>query len=245
MKHLLQKTFFALFLSLVSVVSFAVDDFTVERAVNLSQLDSWTDISQFQWQEIDHAVMDNGAEMDALKEVFRDPAPKDTVGFYKQIFDARDNQYIVLRLDKAQGNRPFYVRVTCNNSNTDSSKNNTKVFSVLNYAYIMPPISDNQIEVKVWPQGQGEETAKTFTFHSHGYGSASVRSVMLDKSRIVAGDYTLQLIRYNSDTQLSDTAYISHMVVDKLYTFYDYEDGDLVERERQHGVGEDGPVDAF
>ena len=229
MKHILQKTFIALFLSLVSVVNFAADDFTVERAVNLSQLDSWADISKFQWQEIDHAVMDNGAEMEALKEVFRDPAPKDTAGFYKQIFDARDNQYIVLRLDKAQGNRPFYVRVTCNNSNTDPSKNNTKVFSVLNYAYIMPPISDNQIEVKVWPQGQGEETAKTFTFHSHGYGSASVRSVMLDKSRIVAGDYTLQLIRYNSDTQLSDTAYIKSLKVDKLYTFYDYEDGDLVE----------------
>ncbi len=149
MKHILQKTFIALFLSLVSVVNFAADDFTVERAVNLSQLDSWADISKFQWQEIDHAVMDNGAEMEALKEVFRDPAPKDTAGFYKQIFDARDNQYIVLRLDKAQGNRPFYVRVTCNNSNTDPSKNNTKVFSVLNYAYIMPPISDNQIEVKL------------------------------------------------------------------------------------------------
>ncbi len=97
MKHILQKTFIALFLSLVSVVNFAADDFTVERAVNLSQLDSWADISKFQWQEIDHAVMDNGAEMEALKEVFRDPAPKDTAGFYKQIFDARDNQYIVLR----------------------------------------------------------------------------------------------------------------------------------------------------
>ncbi len=52
---------------------------------------------------------------------------------------------------------------------------------------------------------------------------------MLDKSRIVDGDYTLQLIRYNSDTQLSDTAYIKNMVVDKLYTFYDYDGGDLVE----------------
>jgi len=27
------------------------DDFTVERAVNLGQLDSWADISKFQWQE--------------------------------------------------------------------------------------------------------------------------------------------------------------------------------------------------
>ena len=69
----------------------------------------------------------------------------------------------------------------------------------------MPPITENQIEVKIWPQGQGEETAKTYTFNSHSYGSASVRSVMLDKSRIVDGDYTLQLIRYNSDTQVSDT----------------------------------------
>ena len=229
MKHLLQKTFLALLLSLASVAVFAVDDFTVERAVNLSQLDSWADISKFQWQEIDHIVQDNSAEMDALKEVFRDPAPKDTAGFYKQIYDARDNQYIVLRLDKAQGNRPFHLRVTCIKSSTDPSQNNTRVFSVHNYAYIMPPISDNQIEVKIWPQGQGEETAKTYTFNSHGYGSASVRSVMLDKSRIVDGDYTLQLIRYNSDTQLSDTAYIKNMKVDKLYTFYDYEDGDLVE----------------
>ena len=32
------------------------DDFIVERAVNLSQLDSWADISQFQWQEIDHSL---------------------------------------------------------------------------------------------------------------------------------------------------------------------------------------------
>ncbi|MBR6820539.1 MAG: hypothetical protein IKM71_08790, partial [Bacteroidaceae bacterium] len=98
MKQLRQKTFIALFLSLISVVCFAVDDFTVERAVNLSQLDSWTDISQFQWEEINNGIQDNSAEMDALKEVFRDPAPKDTVGFYKQIYDARDNQYIVLRL---------------------------------------------------------------------------------------------------------------------------------------------------
>ena len=219
-----------LFIFLAAIPTSALaDDFTVERAVNLSQLDSWADISQFQWEEIDHGIQDNGAEMDALKAVFRDPAPKDTVGFYKQIYDARDNQYIVLRLDKAQNNRPFYVRVTCIKSTTDPSLNNTKVFSANNYVYIMPPITENQIEVKIWPQGQGEETAKTYTFNSHSYGSASVRSVMLDKSRIVDGDYTLQLIRYNSDTQLSDTAYIKNMVVDKLYTFYDYDGGDLVE----------------
>ena len=38
------------------------DGFTVERAVNLGQLDSWTDISKFQWQEIDHGVLDNREE---------------------------------------------------------------------------------------------------------------------------------------------------------------------------------------
>ena len=229
MKQILRQKLTTLLLLLVSCGTIWADDFTVERAVNLSQLDSWADISKFQWEEINQFIQDNGAEMDALKEVFRDPAPKDTVGFYKQIFDARDNQYIVLRLDKAQGNRPFHVRVTCIKSTTDPSLNNTKVFSANNYAYIMPPITENQIEVKIWPQGQSEETAKTYTFNSHSYGSASVRSVMLDKSRIVDGDYTLQLIRYNSDTQLSDTAYIKNMVVDKLYTFYDYDGGDLVE----------------
>ena len=229
MKQLLVTALTTLFLLLSGSEAVWADDFTVERAVNLGQLDSWADMSKFQWQEIDHGIQDNGAEMDALKAVFRDPAPKDTVGFYKQIYDARDNQYIVLRLDKAQNNRPFYVRVTCIKSTTDPSLNNTKVFSANNYAYIMPPITENQIEVKIWPQGQGEETAKTYTFKSHSYGSASVRTVMLDKSRIVDGDYTLQLIRYNSDTQVSDTAYIKNMVVDKLYTFYDYDGGDLVE----------------
>ncbi len=73
--------------------------------------------------------------MDALKEVFRDPAPKDTVCFYKQIYDARDNQYIVLRLDKAQGDRPFHVRVTCIRNSEDPSQNTSKVFAVHNYAY--------------------------------------------------------------------------------------------------------------
>ena len=74
------------------------DDFTVERAVNLGQLDSWADVSKFQWQEIDHGILDNREEMDALKTLFYDPSPKDTVGFYNQIYKARDNQYIVLRL---------------------------------------------------------------------------------------------------------------------------------------------------
>ena len=156
MKQFLQKSVLALLLVFVCCITAAADDFTVERAVNLSQLDSWTDISQFQWQEIDHVIQDNGAEMDALKAVFRDPAPKDTVGFYKQIYDARDNQYIVLRLDKAQGNRPFHIRVTCVRDTTDASQNTSKVFSANNYAYIMPPITENQIEVKIWPQGQGE-----------------------------------------------------------------------------------------
>ena len=103
------------------------DDFTVERAVNLSQLSSWADISQFQWQVIDHAIQDNGEEMDALKTLFYDPSPKDTVGFYNQIYKARDNQYIVLRLDKAQGNRPFHIRVTCIKNSDDHSKNRSKV----------------------------------------------------------------------------------------------------------------------
>ena len=228
MKQLLQKSFLALLLFACGANALA-DDFTVERAVNLSKLDSWADISQFQWQEIDHVIQDNGAEMDALKEVFRDPAPKDTVGFYKQIYDARDNQYIVLRLDKAQGDRPFHVRVTCIRNSEDPSQNTSKVFAVHNYAYIMPPITENQIEVKIWPQGQGEETAKAYIFNSHSYGSASVRSVMLDKSRVVDGNYTLQLIRYNSDTQVNDTTYINSLQVDKLYTFYDYDNGDLVE----------------
>ena len=158
------------------------DDFTVERAVNLTELNSWADIKQFQWQEINHGIQDNREEMDALKTLFYDPAPKDTVGFYNQIYKARDNQYIVLRL-----------------------------------------------EVKIWPQGIGEEMAKTFTFNGHSYGSLSVRTVMLDKSRIVPGDYTLQLIYYDEETEKSDTSYIERMLVDKLYTFYTYNKGELRE----------------
>ena len=187
------------------------DDFTVERAVNLGQLDSWADMSQFQWQEIDHGVLDNHMEMDALINLFYDPAPKDTVNFYNQIYSARDNQYIVLRLDKAQGKRPFYIRVTSINSSEDSSLNTSKLFTAVNYAYIMPPIGETQFMVKIWPQGEGEERAKTYTFHGHSYGTLSLRSAMLDKSRIVPGDYDLQLIFYNSDTEKSDTTYIESL----------------------------------
>ena len=219
----------ALCLLLTGSTAAWADDFTVERAVNLGQLDSWTDISRFQWQEIDHGVQDNSQEMDALKALFYDPAPKDTVGFYNQIYRARDNQYIVLRLDKAQGNRPFHVRVTGIKSATDPSQNTSRLFAAENYVYIMPPIGENQLEVKIWPQGEGEEKAKTITFHSHSYGSASVRTVMLDKSRVVPGDYDLQLIRYDSETEKSDTSYIEKLLTDKLYTFYDYVEGDLVE----------------
>ena len=229
MKRILSKTLPVLFALLASSASVWADDFTVERATNLGQLSSWADVSLFQWQVIDHVIQDNHEEMDALKTLFNDPAPKDTVGFYNQIYTARDNQYIVLRLDKAQGNRPFHIRVTAIKDTNDPSKNTTKVFAAENYAYIMPPITENQLEVKIWPQGQGEETAKSYIFNIHGYGSASVRSVMLDKSRIVTGDYALQLIRYNSDTQVSDTAYIRSLEVDKLYTFYDYDGGDLME----------------
>ena len=112
MKELLKHTLPTLCLLLFSSMTAWADDFTVERAVNLGKLSSWADISQFQWQEIDHGVQDNHEEMDALINLFYDPAPKDTVNFYNQIYTARDNQYIVLRLDKAQGKRPFYVRVT-------------------------------------------------------------------------------------------------------------------------------------
>lgn len=205
------------------------DDFTVERAVNLGQLDSWADISQFQWQVIDHGIQDNSEEMDALINLFYDPAPKDTVGFYNQIYAARDNQYIVLRLDKAQNNRPFYVRVTVVKSKDDPSQNSSRLYSVDKYAYIMPPIGEMQLEVKIWPRDEGEEMAKTYTFNSHSYGSMSLRSVMLDKSRIVPGNYDLQLIYYDEDTEKSDTTYIPSLVTDKLYTFYTYNNGKLKE----------------
>ena len=229
MKQSLRQILISLFLIFVGGVAAWADDFTVERAVNLGQLDSWTDISKFQWQKIDHAILDNHEEMDALKTLFYDPAPKDTAGFYNQIYKARDNQYIVLRLDQAQGNRPFHIRVTCIKNTTDPSKNRTKVFSADKYCYIMPPIGENQLEVKIWPQGEGEEKAKVFIFNSHSYGSTSLRTVMLDKSRIVEGNYTLQLIYYNPETEKSDTTYIKSLQVDKLYSFYDYANGDLKE----------------
>ena len=229
MKQLLRQTLTTLSLLLLSCGTVWADDFTVERAVNLGQLDSWADISQFQWQAIDHGIQDNREEMDALKTLFYDPAPKDTVGFYNQIYKARDNQYIVLRLDKAQGKRPFYVRVTSVNSTEDPSLNSTKLYAVENYVYIMPPIGKNQLEVKIWPRGEGEEMAKTFTFHGHSYGTMSLRSVMLDKSRIVPGNYDLQLIYYDQTTEKSDTSYIPSLVTDKLYTFYTYNKGNLME----------------
>lgn len=235
MKQLLKQTKTALFLLIVSCVAGWADDFTVERAINLNQLDSWADISQFQWQEIDHGIQDNHEEMDALINLFHDPAPKDTVGFYDQIYKARDNQYIVLRLDKAQGKHPFYIRVTCIRSTEDPSLNMSKLYTAKNYVYIMPPIGETQLEVKIWPQGEGEETAKAFTFNGHSYGSESVRTVMLDKSRIVPGDYDLQLIRYDDKTEKSDTAYIKSLQTDKLYTFYTYDKGDLMEAYLQVG----------
>ena len=49
MKRLLKPTLVILFLLLVGKPSVLADDFTVERAVNLGQLDSWADISKFQW----------------------------------------------------------------------------------------------------------------------------------------------------------------------------------------------------
>ena len=229
MKKLLVTALTTLFLLLSGSEAVWADDFTVERAVNLAQLSSWADMSQFQWQEIDHGIQDNREETDALKTLFYDPAPKDTVGFYNQIYKARDNQYIVLRLDKAQGKRPFHVRVTVVKSTEDPSQNSSRLHAAENYVYIMPPIGETQLEVKIWPQGEGEEMAKTFTFYGHSYGSRSLRSVMLDKSRIVPGNYDLQLIYYDETTEKSDTAYIPSLVTDKLYTFYTYAKGHLVE----------------
>jgi len=82
--NILKALLLFIFLAAIPTSAWA-DDFTVERAVNLSQLSSWADISQFQWQEIDHGIQDNSEEMDALINLFYDPAPKDTVGFYNQI----------------------------------------------------------------------------------------------------------------------------------------------------------------
>ena len=55
--NILKVLLLLMFLSAIPASVWA-DDFTVERAVNLSQLSSWADISQFQWQEIDHAIQD-------------------------------------------------------------------------------------------------------------------------------------------------------------------------------------------
>ena len=112
----MRRSLLIIFVFLTAIVAFAQNeqkdagrklapqnaDFTVEYACNLSELDSWSDNSKFQWKTIDHGVIDNGDEMKRLVEVVKDAAPKDTVGFYKQFFDARDNRYIVLRMDQAR-----------------------------------------------------------------------------------------------------------------------------------------------
>ena len=204
-------------------------DFTVEYASNLSSLDSWSDISKFQWKAIDHGVIDNGDEMKRLIEVVKDAAPKDTVGFYKRFFDARDNQYIVLRMDQAKAQRLFHVRVKSIASPFDPSKNPSKTYSTRDYIYISPVRGEQQIEIKVWPFGQGEETAKTITFHGHSYGSRGARSVMLDRSRMVPGKYDLQYVQIDDETAKTDTVTISDLQPGKLYTFYDYLMNPIVE----------------
>ena len=197
-------------------------DFTVEYASNLSALDSWSDISKFQWKSVDHGVIDNGDEMKRLIEVVKDAAPKDTVGFYKQFFDARDNQYIVLRMDQAKAQRLFHVRVKSIASTTDPSMNTSKTYSTRDYIYISPVRGEQQIEIKVWPFGLGEEVAKTITFQGHSYGSRGARSVMLDRSRLVEGKYDLQYVQIDDETAKTDTVTISDLQPGKLYTFYDY-----------------------
>ena len=197
-------------------------DFTVEYASNLSALDSWSDISKFQWKTIDHGVMDNGDEMERLVEVVKNAAPKDTVGFYKQFFDARDNQYIVLRMDQARGERLFHVRVSNIASSTDPKHNTSKTYSTRDYVYISPLRGEQQLEIKVWPYGLGEELAKTITYYGHSYGSRGARSVMLDRSRLVPGKYDLQYVKVNDETAKTDTVTISDLQPGKLYTFYDY-----------------------
>ena len=215
-------------LLLISCLTFLVAsaqqsaDFTLEYASNLSELDSWSDITKFQWKNIDHGVIDNGAEMKRLIELVKDVAPKDTVGFYKQFFDARDNQYIVLRMDQAKAERLFHVRLTSIASTTDPSSNTTKTFSTRDYIYIAPIRGEQQIEIKVWPFGQGEEVAKTITFYGHSYGSRGARSVMLDPSRYVKANYDLQYVQIDDETAKTDTVTISDLQPGKLYTFYDY-----------------------
>ena len=239
----MRRSLLIIFVFLTAIVAFAQNeqkdagrklapqnaDFTVEYASNLSSLDSWSDISKFQWKTIDHGVIDNGDEMKRLIEVVKDAAPKDTVGFYKQFFDARDNQYIVLRMDQAKAQRLFHVRVKSIASTTDPSMNTSKTYSTRDYIYISPVRGEQQIEIKVWPFGQGEETAKIITFHGHSYGSRGARSVMLDRSRMVPGKYDLQYVQIDDETAKTDTVTISDLQPGKLYTFYDYLMNPIVE----------------
>ena len=197
-------------------------DFTVEYATNLSELDSWSDNTKFQWKAVDHGVIDNAAEMQRLVDVVKDAAPKDTVGFYKQFFDARDNQYIVLRVDGGHGERLFHVRVTNVVSTDDPKMNASKTFSTRDYIYISPPRGEQQLEIKVWPNSVGEELAKTYTFRGHSYGARGARSVMLDRSRLVPGRYDLQYVKMDDETAKTDTVTISDLQPGKLYTFYTY-----------------------
>jgi len=97
---------------ILTVLPVLAQDFTVERATNLSQLSSWSDNSQFQWQAIDHDVIDNSTEMNELKTFFSDYAPKDTAGLYNRIYDIRDNQYT----DHRSRPKLLYRRVTIDES---------------------------------------------------------------------------------------------------------------------------------
>ena len=56
MKQLLVTALTTLFLLLSGSEAVWADDFIVERAVNLGQLDSWADISKFQWEEINYGI---------------------------------------------------------------------------------------------------------------------------------------------------------------------------------------------
>lgn len=204
-------------------------DFTVEYASNLSELDSWSDNTKFQWKEVDHSVIDNAEEMQRLVDLVSDDAPKDTVGFYKQFFDARDNQYIALRVDRGEGQRLFHVRLTYIVSADNPKMNTSKMFSTRDFIYVSPPRGDKQIEIKVWPNEVGEELAKTFTFRGHSYGARGARSVMLDRSRLVPGRYDLQYVKMDDETSKTDTVTISDLQPGKLYTFYTYLMNPIVE----------------
>ena len=204
-------------------------DFTVEYASNMSELDSWSDNSKFQWKAVDHSVIDNADEMQRLVDLVSNDAPKDTVGFYKQFFDARDNQYIALRVDRGEGQRLFHVRVTHIMSADDPKLNTSKMFSTRDFIYVSPPRGNKQIEIKVWPNNVGEELAKTYTFRGHSYGARGARSVMLDRSRLVPGRYDLQYVKMDDETSKTDTVTISDLQPGKLYTFYTYLMNPIVE----------------